>query len=438
MPALRTLTVGGIGWRCLCAGLTALTLTLIINDVAWCQSSNPRTTNSTRANSKKGAAETTNQGLLRLASRNFSLMTDLPPDEAKELLQRLETILVQVGKYWGKPNSQLIEMYVVKDLSKWSEVPFPADALQSVQTGGGLTKSQTLAAVDRATGRKTAHLGTKSVVYAVADRGTPLHEAVHAYCAQTFGTTGPTWFSEGIAELGQYWRDKDTSVQIHPGVLEYLQQSDPVQLTEIVDLSQRTGDSWQNYAWRWALCHMLAFNPNYAARFRPLGLDLLREGDQSFQSVYGSMAQEISFEYLQFLEHLDNGYRVDLCSWDWKTKAVGVRGKSTVQGKIEAGRGWQPSRLLAKAGETYEFTADGEWQLAADDAKVNADGDRDGSGRLIGVLFTDYALSDPFELGVSGRWTAPSDGTVFLRCRDDWNSLADNTGTITVKFKASE
>ncbi len=415
----------------LCSVL-ALTLSIVETQTAFGQKSKARTP----ANAK-GKKETP-PGVKEYTSRNFVLRTDLTPEESKDLLERLETMLLQVGKYWGKPNSQIIEMYVVKDLQLWPDGSIPPDALQSVSTGGGLTISQTMAAVNRATGKKIQHLGTKSVVYAVADRGTPLHEAVHAYCAQSFGTTGPTWFSEGIAELGQYWRDKDLSVKIHPGVLEYLQESEPVPMTEIVDLSQQTGDSWQNYAWRWALCHMLAFNPNYSARFRPLGLDILREGNETFQSVYGSMAPEISFEYLQFLEHLDNGYRVDLCGWDWKTKAVAVRSKTSVQSKIEAGRGWQASRLLAKSGESYTYTADGEWQLAKDGDKLTAAGTADGKGRLIGVIFDDYKLSEPFELGVDGRWTAPSDGAVFLRCQDDWNSVADNSGTITVKFRAAE
>lgn len=390
--------------------------------------------------SPKSATENSglSAGIREYTSRNFVLRTDLTAEESKELLERLETMILQVGRYWGKANSQIIEMYVVKNLAVWPEGFFPAEAYQSLAAGGGLTISRTQVAVDRLSGKKTAVLNAKSFVYATADRGTPLHEAVHAYCAQSFGTNGPTWFSEGIAELGNYWRDKDVSVQIHPGVMDYLQSAEPVPLAEIVDPRQVTGDGWQNYAWRWALCHMLAFNPNYAARFRPLGLDILSDGRATFASVYGSMAPEISFEYLQFLEHLDQGYRVDLCSWDWKTKAVGVRGKSTVQSKIDAGRGWQATRLLAKADQSFSYTADGEWQLGKEGEKLTADGNSDGRGKLIGVIFDDYQLSEPFELGREGRWTAPQDGALFVRCQDEWNSLADNDGVVTLKIKLAE
>ncbi len=371
-------------------------------------------------------------------SRNFLLHTDISADEAKELLQRLETMLTQVSKYWGKPNGQTIEMYVAKDVNSWPAGFFPPEAVDSMTTGGGLTMSQTRAMVNTLTGKKIGNIAAKSIVYAVADHGTPQHEAVHAYCHQSFGTTGPTWFAEGIAEIGHYWKDKDYSVQIHPEVLKYLQRSEPKPLAEIVDSRERTGDSWQNYAWRWALCHMLAYNPNYGDRFRPLGLQILAEQGATFQSVYGPMAPEIAFEYRFFLDHMDNGFRVDLCRWDWKTKAVGLRGSANVQSKIEAARGWQSSRLLAKEGQMYEFTATGEWSIEKEGDKLTADGDANGKGKLVGVMFDDYKLSDSFPLGTTGRWATPSDGVLFVRCDDAWNAIADNTGVITLKIKAAE
>ena len=393
---------------------------------------------STSARAKKPAASNAVAGPRDYTSRNFLLHTDLPPAEAKELLGRLETMLGLVSRYFGKPNSQTIELYVVKDLSAWPDGVFPPPALDSISSGAGLTMSQSRIAVNTVTGRKTAHLGTKAVVYAIADRGTPQHEAVHAYCSQMFGTTGPTWFAEGMAELGHYWRENDTSVELPREVLRYLQTSEPEGLLNIVDLRQRTGDSWQNYAWRWALCHLLHANPNYSQRFRPLGLALLTEQNATFEGVYGPMAQEISFEYLFFLKHIDNGFRADLCRWDWKTKATPVRGGGSVQAKIDAGRGWQHSRLLANEGQSYEITPTGEWSITKGGEKVTAAGDSTGKGKLVGVLFDDYKLSEPFDIGDAGRWTAPQDGTLFLRCQDDWNAIADNTGSLTVKIKAAE
>ncbi len=375
-------------------------------------------------------------GIRDYSSKNFVLHTDLTSDEADELLKRLETMLVLISRYYGKPNSQVIEMNVVKDMNNWPEGSIHPDAINSIESKAGITLSVTMG--QRNGLGQTRITAAKSIVWAVADRGTPQHEAVHAYCHQTFGRTGPTWYAEGMAELGQYWREKDRGVHIHDIVLQYLKSEDPKELTEITAPGQRTGDSWQNYAWRWALCHLLEGNPNYTSRFRPLGLALLSDQRTSFEDVYGSMAREITFEYEFFLNHLDQGYRVDLCAWDWKTKFQRVRGSASAQAKVEAARGWQPSRVMVKAGDKLTFSTTGEWSISKESSKISADGTDGGQGKLVGILFQDYRLSEPFELGVTGSWEAPDEGNLFLRCQDEWSSISDNSGTVTVKFKAAE
>ena len=361
-------------------------------------------------------------------SKNFIVTTDLVTDDAKDLLDRLENMLRLISGYWGRPNRQVIEMYVVKNLSKWPPGSLHPDGIASVQSGGGVTRSL----ISRQGNRGYA----KSIVYATADRGTPQHEAVHAYCTQTFGSTGPVWYSEGMAEMGQYWRkDDDMSVKCHPVVAKYIRSSPPKSLNGIVNGNEATGDSWQNYAWRWALCHLLAVNPNYSKRFRPLGLGLLTKQDVSFEQVYGSMAKEISFEYLFFLENLDIGYRVDLCAWDWKARFTRPKGKGSLLSRIRADRGWQPSRMTVKKDEEIEFSATGTWQLSKDGRKTDADGNGK-SGRLMGIVLDEnYKLSKPFELGSYGSFTAPIAGNLYLRCQDSWTSIADNKGRIDVKIK---
>jgi hypothetical protein len=346
-------------------------------------------------------------------------------------------MLKLISTYWGRPNARTIEMYVVKDLNVWPQGAISGEGLDSITAGGGITVSRTLERANVVTGQKSI-VAAESVVYAVADRGTPQHEAVHAYCAQTFGRTGPTWYAEGMAEMGQYWQDKDSSVNCHEIVVEYLKSEPPKELTEITAAGQQTGDSWRNYAWRWALCHLLANNPNYAPRFRPLGLALLTNQDTSFEAVYGPMEREITFEYQFFLRHFGRGYRVDLCSWDWKTKFTALKGTSSVQAKIDASRGWQPSRLWAKENTRYAFTTTGTWKVAKEGDDLSPDGDAEGKGRLVGILLDDYQLSEPFDLGASGEWTAPQEGHLFLRCQDGWCDLADNKGTVAVRWKLAE
>lgn len=360
-------------------------------------------------------------------SKNFLIHTDLPPAEAQDLLKKLEVMLALIAEYWGRPPSGIIECYVVKDLSNWQNVPLDANGLASIEGGAGVTISRTMTRGDA--------FVAKSVVYAVADRGTPQHEAVHAYCVQAFGRTGPVWYSEGMAEMGQYWRQGDKSVNAHDVVIDYLRKAEPKSLNEIVNGVERTGDSWENYAWRWALCHLLANNPNYASRFRPLGLGILTKSDMTFESTYGTMAKEISFEYLHFLKHVEKGYRVDLCHWDWKAKFKPNRNGVPVSPKVDAAHGWQPSKLTLVKDDEYEYSCTGTWATDKAGNLVDAGGGTGGAGKLVGVIMRDYELGQPFDLGAYGSFTAAADGDLYLRCQDQWNEIADNKGKLSVRLK---
>lgn len=387
------------------------------------------------AQSKNAKKATSATGPADFRSEHFIVHTDLSPDDAKELLDRLETMLSLISAYWQRPCTGMIECYVVKELANWPDGRIPAEGLGHIKAGAGVTLTTTLSS--------GAAFLSRSVVYAVADRGTPQHEAVHAYCGQTFGTAGPVWYSEGMAEMGQYWRKDDKSVQVHDVVLDYLRGSPPKSLNEIVNGEEFTGDSWQNYAWRWALCHLLANNTNYAAKFQPLGLALLKKQPTSFEAVYGDMADEIVFEYCFFLKHLEQGFRADLCSWDWQRKFRLPIGGTALTSKIKADRGWQPSGTMVVSGTTYQYSASGKWQTAKDAKTTSADGGEGGAGRLVAAIMTDddhknYRLGEPFELGAKGTFTASTDGKLYLRCQDNWGQLADNKGTITVKVKASK
>lgn len=365
-------------------------------------------------------------------SQHFILHTDLTAAEAKELLEKLEYMLGIISVYWQKPPQGIIECYVAKDVGKWPAGSIPDDyGRQKIARREGVTVSLVL-----------GNEG-KSTVYASAEGGVTQHEAVHAYCAQNFGTTGPTWYSEGMAEMGQYWRKGSLDVQVHEYVVKHIRESEPKSLNAIVNSKETTGDSWENYAWRWALCHLLASNPNYAANFRPLGLGILNQKPVSFEQAYGHMANEISFEYLFFLQRLCNGFRNDLCAWDWKRKFTAMAPGTARTMPVQAARGFQPTGILVKAGQSYDVNCTGTWKLDKKSTKpVTAAGEEgakpEDDGKLIGTIFSEFQLSEEFEIGATGSFTIPSDGQLYVRCRSDWGSIGDNTGTITVKLTAAK
>jgi hypothetical protein len=387
-------------------------------------------------------------------SRHFLLHTDTSPQSAAILLEKLETMIGLVSGYYGRPPTQMIECYVVRDLAAWPPGALDAAAAESIRAGAGVTQSRTL-------GRQV-----RAIVYALDDHGTVQHEAVHAYCSQTFGGTGPVWYAEGMAEMGNYWKGDELAVDIPPAAVYYLRTSPAKSMSEIVAAGQITGDSWEAYQWRWALCYLLANNPNYARQFKGLGIALMTgaanenagrlvpsrqpapqisEGrlvpsrrsapEASFESAYGHVAPQIAFEYDQFLKNLDNGYRVDLCAWQWDKKFVPLQASSRVDARIESNRGWQPTGAAVEKGQAYDFAAEGEWATARGQAPTDASGNPGGAGQLVGAILQDFQLSDPFELSARGAFTAPATGNLYVRCQDAWNALADNEGQVTVHFR---
>ncbi|MBL8891375.1 MAG: hypothetical protein JNL67_15455 [Planctomycetaceae bacterium] len=369
-----------------------------------------------------------------LRSKNFLIKTDLSPRSAQILLDKLEDMFAVVSKYYNRRTlGQPIVCYVVGDLNRWGPATAElTEGLDWIRRGAGVTLASRLGNLRRA------------IVYSCGEHSIVQHEAVHAFCHLAYGGTGPTWYAEGMAELGCYWRTGDVGVNIDPVVIRYLTTTSPKPLSELVRLDQVTGDSWQAYAWRWALCYMLVNNPNYGQRFFRLGEEIMPpDGKATFQSEFANVASEISFEYEQFVKHLGNGYQQELCSWDWKTKAIGVdsRGKKS---KVVARRGWQAAGALVKAGETYRIQAEGAWTTDGRDP-FSADGLENGTGRLIGAILSkgenredrwaEYQLSEEFQLGEDASFSAPATGNLYLRCQEPLTQIGDNQGELKVTIR---
>ncbi len=372
-------------------------------------------------------------------SAHVLLHTDLAPDDARALLARFETILGLIAKYWGQPLAGELECYVVDQLDAWPAGVLSPLGRAKIANRSGVTTTQTIS-------NRGRFIRGKSIVYATARDSTPQHEIVHAYCGQTFGGTGPLWYSEGMAELGQFWQEGQRGVQVKQHMVDYLHSLAALSAQEIVaddaadgeaKAGAQTGDSWQAYARRWALCHLLVNNENYAGRFRALGLNYLSGAKPRFEQVFAGQLDEIDFELREFTAHVEQGYRADLCRWDWQRKFQDAA-KTQTSARILAQRGWQPSGAILKEGQQYAYAASGTWRSAADAEATKADGDFRGQGRLEGVVLSDFQLSEPFPLGENGTFTAPEDGRLYLRCRDDWNALADNSGFVNVKIRGAK
>ncbi|MCE2726036.1 MAG: hypothetical protein LW698_04560 [Planctomycetaceae bacterium] len=384
------------------------------------------------ANKYRALSDEPKQEPRLVRSAHFAFLTDVSDREAKIIIDKLERMAGLLEKYFGRGPAGPIEGFIVRDLAV-----FPPGTLTEA---AGVAKIREEAGVCF-----NLRLGNqrKATLYSCADHGVIQHECTHGFCHMTFGSTGPTWLAEGVAELGNYWKEGEAAVDVEPGVMGYLQKAQPKRgLLEIAVPGRTPSGTWQDYAWRWALCHMLAFNPNYADRFKPLAIALMEEQPGvSFESVYGPVAKQVSFEYDQFLRHVGNGYRADLAAWPWKARFRKPQGEASLKATVKAKAGWQASGLEVDQAARYACEATGTWQTAAAGAPCSAAGDAAGRGRLEGAVLAEtdggFTLSAPFVLGEKGTFSAPAAGRLVLRCADDWTQLGDNDGEVEVTLRRS-
>ncbi len=358
-----------------------------------------------------------------LRSEHFLMKTDISDRQAQVLLDKLEGMFALVAEYYGRRPRTPVEVYVVDQLSQWDVSEWDPRVVNKVRNGEGTTLYRRVGSEQQA------------VVFAANKQDVVQHEAVHGFCFLTFQNTGPLWYAEGMAEMGQYWRADDLAVSANPAVIGYLRSRPPQPLKSIINATKIEGETWKAYAWRWALCHFLANNPNYAEDFRRLGISLMKQDSRaSFENTWRRQANELTFEYEQFLLHLEAGLRADLCAWDWNRQAS-VTGSRAIQQTVLANRGWQPTGALLESGVTYETRAQGTWKLSADSEAVDADGGEQGEGRLVGVIMKDYQLSEEFELGVDPEFSAVADGALYVRCRERMSLIADNQGDMAFAIR---
>ena len=363
-----------------------------------------------------------------IRSRHFSFLSDVSDRDAKLILDKLETMVGLLERFFGCRQRGVIEGFIVHDLAVWPEgVLTEPLGIEKIKEPAGICFTTVLGPHARAT------------LYACDDHGIIQHECTHGFCHLTFGGVGPLWLAEGLAELGRWWREKEKGVNVPPVILAHLHDAPPPPLAAITAPHQPPSNDWRDYTWRYALCQMLLDNPNYADRFRALAVALM-EGQPgvSFESVYGPVSREVGFEFEQFLTHVGNGYRADLTAWPWKAKQRKLAPGGVGRAKVKGAAGWQASGVEVEAGAVYVITAEGTCQMAADAEPTGPEGDAAGRGRLTGALYADFTLSPEIPLGSHTSWIAPADGLLMLRAADAWTELADNDGTLSITIRRGE
>ena len=298
-----------------------------------------------------------------------------------------------------------------------------------------------------------------------------IHEVTHCFMTVLPDTDAPVWYMEGMAEcFGTHRLQPDGKAQFRvmptspeefggSGRITTVRNEYAAQkartVIEILDLTPVEFLKAEHYAWAWALSAFLDTHPRYQARFRQMGGYLQRNAfPTQFIRVFGPDSRDLATEWTLFIHNLQYGYDIRRAAIDFLPGTELTDRRPRHQFEIQSNRGWQSSHVLVQKGQRYDITAMGRFELA-DQPKPWISEPQGISfryfngvplGLLLGCIRTEAgetggaadSMLKVYAIGREGNFTAPVSGTLYLRLNDEWNSLHDNHGGVTIEVRRND
>ncbi|HBE69057.1 MAG TPA: hypothetical protein DDW52_12985 [Planctomycetaceae bacterium] len=291
-----------------------------------------------------------------------------------------------------------------------------------------------------------------------------LHEGTHWFMSKHFGSNGPPWLMEGLAEwYGTHrWSPETGTLQMGvipktklevPGwgritvIQSQLEDGIAPTLELILRYGSRAHQDAEAYAWSWAAVVFLKHHPDSRDVFERL-LDQPMRPDMSmtrwlFQRLRKRWPK-LRAEWQATLADLEYGFDLELPMVELSRSSAA---SDEVRLKVAADKSWQPTGIFVKRGDVVRVNASGrcivgrsrrDWESGPEG--VTLDYYR---GRPLGelVLTTLEPLKQEPErssapqlipVGREADWAANASGEVLLRINERIGGLADNSGHLDV------
>jgi len=220
-------------------------------------------------------------GIRKLPGKRLTLYTDATGEEIDRLPAIFDQAFPQWRRYFGVAEEKHADWHVtgclMKDKAKFASAGLLPDGLPPFEHGYSI--GDRLWLYDQPTDFYRREL--------------LLHEGTHCFMFTIFGTAGPPWYMEGLAEyLGTYrLRDGRLELGYMPRsreesagwgrvrtIQDAVAQRKAMRLKAVIELPFEANRQTKTYAWQWAVVTLLDRHPRYQKRFRQL-LQWVREPD---------------------------------------------------------------------------------------------------------------------------------------------------------------
>ncbi|MCA9266243.1 MAG: hypothetical protein KDA60_20425 [Planctomycetales bacterium] len=394
------------------------------------------------------------QGIRTLFGKHITIYTDLPASDVVDGLPQIFDLAVpQWARYFHVAAADVSQWHVygilMSDPDKFRAVQLLTDDVPPFLHG--YQQGDRFWAYEQPSDYYLRHI--------------VLHEGTHAFMNNVMGGAGPPWYMEGVAELmaTHHWDGTELTLRYMPktneevpywGRLKIIRDkfaaSEALMLADVMRLEHSAFMEVDAYAWAWAAAAFLDGHPAYQARFRGLR-NYVKDDSQHFtrrfENQLVNQLRQVDEEWQLFVMHAEYGY-------DFKRAAVQYRegdrlppGGADVE--VTSQRGWQSSGYRLEAGQSYQITASGRFQVGAEEgpwwSEANGITLHYYQGRPLGMLVGNVRfdqavpgianLGRPVPLGVARQVRPEKSGTLYLRINESPAGLADNEGVLHVHIR---
>ncbi len=401
---------------------------------------------------KKSETEAQTAGLRVIRGKHLHLITDLPDSEEIERLPQIFDAAVPLWAEYFRVPAKTVDDWTMVGVLIGDSKRFASTAIlrRVPNLRHGFSVGHWLWIREQKSDYYRRHL--------------LLHEGVHGFVNNFFGSCGPSWYMEGLAELlgTHHWDDKTQQLTLpyfpenreavpywgRIRIVNDLRVENQTRSVEsVLTMSFDEADDTPSYAWSWALAAFLNGHPLYGDSLRDAVVNVSlphKEFTDRFRVKIESVSSgRIRADWSDYLEHLDYGYDFQKTAIDDMDRGASLK-KSGKELRIQADRGWQNGGILVEKGKAYSFLAQGRYHVGREERKILASEPngvtiRYYRGRPLGILLG-AVLSDKekewtaFPIGESTTWTSPVTGTIFFRVNDSPSELADNEGEVVIQI----
>jgi hypothetical protein len=288
-----------------------------------------------------------------------------------------------------------------------------------------------------------------------------IHEGTHGFMIHAFGSCGPPWYMEAIAEiLSTYSIDEEGNVALNvmPASTEDAPYWGRIWLIrKLVDeggaqsidqiIANRNILENEDYSWVWALGFFLDHHPRYSERFRDMAEFVRRpDFDDRFERVMRHTETLMREEWQVFLEELEYGHDIQQSVLDAKPGDTAPGPEAIFE--VLADKGWQNSLIRVEAGRSYLIEAVGRYSVDNDPRPWACEPNGvtlryykgQPYGMLLGAVRTDdlpdgetTLLATPLAIGLRMPIISEKSGTLHFRINESTAEYDDNTGKLTVR-----